>query len=120
MSLFDFFKRKPLTNEDIEKEYDKAYRKVQSQVMSSFNRAIKRRAEIEYIPQKGDDLLAKKADFIRMYSFMARSDRYYHSLKYKKGKFNSNPLWCQKWQDREQEARLAAQKRWHEIHARTR
>lgn len=122
MSIFDFFKRKEKTfsNEDIEKEYDKAKRKLQSESMPSLNRAIKRRAENTHIPQKGDDLLAKKAGFIRMYSFIARQNRYYYSLNYKKGKFNSDPLWCQKWQDHEQDARLAAQKRWHELSSNTR
>ena len=119
MGFFDFFKRKTPSNEDIEKEYDKAKNKLQSRKMPSLNRAIKRYAEEKFSPQKGIDLLAQKADFIRMYSFIARNNRHYHSLNYKKGKFNSNPLWCQKWQDHEQDARLAAQKRWHELHSRT-
>ena len=115
MNLFNFFKRKPLSNEEIEKEYDKAQRNLQSETMPSLNRAIERHAESTHIPQKGDDLLAKKASFIRMYSFIARTNRYYHSLNYKKGKFNTNPLWCQKWHDYEQDARLAAQRRWREL-----
>ena len=115
MSIFDFFKRKPLSNEDIEREYGKVQRKLQSRNMPSLEHAIERLSIKMYLPQKGDDLLAKKADFIRSYSFTARNDRYYHSVSYKKGKFNSNPLWCQKWQNHEQGARLQAQKRWREL-----
>ena len=121
MKLFDFFKRKTtFTNEDVEKEYDKAQNKLQSRKMLSLNRAIERCAEEKCSSQKGVDMLAQKADFIRMYSFTARTNRIYHSLNYKKGKFNSNPLWCQKWQDHEQMARLKAQKRWQELRSRTR
>ena len=59
--------------------------------------------------------MAKKEEFIRYCSFLARTDRYYHSLNYKKGRFNSSPLWCQKWHDHEQCARLKAQRKWREI-----
>ena len=125
MLLFDFLKRKgkPLSNEDIEKEYEKVYRRVQSEETSSFNRAIKQHAEKVYGPrkaQKGDDLLDQKAEFIHCYSFQARMNRYYYSLKYKKGKFNSHPLWTQKWHDYEQTSRLGAQKVWRELLSRTR
>ena len=123
MDLLDFFmmkKKKTYSDEDIKKEFEKNRRKMQLENNSSFNRAIKLHAERECSPQKGDDLLAKKAEFMRIYSFIARTNRYYHSLNYKKGKFNSNPLWCQEWHDYEQAERLKAQKRWRELTSRTR
>ena len=72
-------------------------------------------AEKTCAPQKGDDLLAQKAEFMRIYALRACQWHYYHTLGYKKGKFNSNPLWCQKWHDYEQAARLVAKKRWREM-----
>ena len=125
MVLFNFLKRKEKTfsNEDIEKEYERVYRRVQSEEMSSFNRAIKQHAEKVYDPrkaQKGDDLLNQKNDFIRCYSFKARMNHCYYSSRYKKGKFNSYPLWTQKWHDYEQTARLEAQKVWRELLSHTR
>ena len=117
MGFFDFFKKKNkiFSDEHIEKEYEKAWRKHQSvkAKRGSLPRAIKVYAEKKCTPQEGDDLLAKKEAFIRYYSFLARIDRYYHSLNYKKGRFNSSPLWCQKWQNQEQRARFQAQCVWH-------
>ena len=118
MKLFNFFrkkKEKPLSNEDIEKEYEKVLKKVQSRNMPSLKHTIERFAEKTCSPQKGDDLLAKKADFIRYCSFLARNNRIYYSLKYKDGKFNSVSLWTQKWHDSEQKARLSAQKKWKQM-----
>ena len=121
MSLFDFLqKKKTFSNEEIEEEYERARWKVLERNLPSFNRAIKIHAEKTCFPQARDDLLAKKADFIRIYSFIARNNRIYHSLKYKKGKFKSYPLWTQKWHDYEQDERLEAQRRWREITSHTR
>ena len=121
MSLFDFLKKKKtLTDEDIEKEYQKAQRKVQSRRTLSFEHAIERFAQKECMPQKGDDVLNLKAKFIHYYSYTSRMDCCYHTLKYKKGQFSSSPLWCQKWHDYEQDARLQAQRRWREITSHTR
>ena len=116
MFLFDFFKRKEkiLTDEDIEEEYQKSWRRVQSARAKSASliRAIEALAEKRCTPQTGDDLLAKKEEFIRYRSFVARNDQYHYSLKYKGGKFKSYPLWTQKWHDQEQAERLKAQKSW--------
>ena len=123
MKLFDFLKKKKtFSNEEIEAEYQKAKRKSQSDDARRFSliKAIQLHAEKHCSPQAGDDLLAKKADFIRYCSFIARNSRYYYSLHYKKGKFSSYPFWTQKWQDHEQQARLKAQKRWREITSHTR
>lgn len=120
MRLFNFFRKKEekLSNEEIEKEYQKSIKIIQSvdgNSCSSFVRDMKDYAERVYPPKQGVDLLTQKSEFMRIYAFRAYQWRCYYTLGHKKGKFNSIPLWCQKWQNYEQNARLAAQKRWREI-----
>ena len=123
MKLFDFFKRKKtFSDEEVEREYQKAQKKVQEvdSSIASFVRDIKKYAENTCQPHEGDDVLAQKAEFIRIYAFRARQWHYYHVLGYKKGRLGSYPLWTQKWHNYEQAKRLQASKRWCEIQSHTR
>ena len=122
MGFFNFFmnKEKTFTDEDIEKEYEKVQRKIQSRNMPSLNRAIERLARKTCTPQTGDDVLELKDNFIHCYSFKARMNRYYYSLSYKSGRLATYPLWTQKWQNHEQRARFQAQRAWREIMSHTR
>ena len=120
MKLFDFFKKKTFSSEEVEKEYQNEQRKLQSRRPSSLERAIEEYAENTYVPRKGEDLLKQKADFIRSYTYIARKNRYYYSLKHKKGKLKEVPLWTQKWHDYEQKEHLRAQHKWHEMMSHTR
>ena len=123
MALFNLFKRKKtFSNEEIEKEYQKAQRRVQKveNNYASLVRDIRKYAEDTCQPHEGDDLLAKKAEFMRIYAFRAYQWRCYHTLGYKKRKFEKSALWCQKWQNYEQEYRLTAQSAWRAMLSRTR
>ena len=117
MALFSFLKKENSPSEKIESEYQKALGKVLAADLrcSSLVRDIKRYAESTCQPQEGDDLLAKKAEFVRLYAFRAYQWRCYHTLNYKRGKFNAVPLWTQKWHDYEQGSRQEAQKKWREM-----
>ena len=117
--LFDFFKKKKnFSDEEIEEEYQKAQKKVQKveTEYASLVRDIKKYAEDTCTPHEDDDFMDKKAEFMRIYTFrVSQWGRYHTSSYYKKGKFNTIPLWTQKWHDYEQNARLQAHKRWREI-----
>ena len=118
MELFDFLKKKTFSNEKIEEEYQKALDSIQ-QVdngrCSSLTRDMKAYAEKFYSSTNMVDPLAQKSEFMRIYAFRAYQWHCYHTLGYKKGKFNSVPLWTQKWHNYEQGARLQAQKRWQQL-----
>ena len=86
----------------------------------SWVRDIKKYAEEKNQPKEGDDLLAQKAEFMRIYTFRASQWRCYYTLGYKKGRYRTVPLWTKKWHDYEQVERLKAQKRWREILSHTR
>ena len=118
MKLFDFFKKKEtFSDEEIEKEYQKAQGTVQKveKNYASLVRDIKKYAEDTCSPHEGDDFLAKKSEFMRIYTFRVSRWSQHYISGYKKGKFNTIPLWTQKWHDYEQNARLQAHKRWREI-----
>ena len=123
--MFGLFKKKEkvLSPIEIERQYQEALkrvRKIDATSCRSFVRDIKEYAQKECRPQAGDDLLEKKAEFIRLYSFRARYCSAYHIVAHKAGTLNSSPLWCQKWHDYEQQAHLCAQKKWREMVSHTR
>ncbi len=121
MKLFDFFRKKEpntFSEDEIEEEYKKAQKKVQKidgRNCASLVRSERNYAEKTCIPKMDDDPLAKKSEFMRIYAFRAQQWHYYHTLAYKQGKFNSVPLWTQKWHDYEQGERLQAQKAWNQL-----
>ena len=124
MSIFNFFKKtETFSNVEIEREYQKAIgvvRSVDEGRCASLVRDMKEYAKKFCSPKEGEDLLAQKAEFMRVYAFRAYQWRCYHTLNYKRRKFNTVPLWTQKWHDYEQNSRLKAQKRWRELTARAR
>lgn len=119
MKLFNFFqkKQKTFSDEEIEKEYQKSRKYIQKADANcfSFVRDIKKYAEETCTPKSGDDLMAQKAEFLRIYAFRAYQWRCYYTLAYKKGRLKGYPSWTQKWRDYEQRERFQAQKEWNRL-----
>ena len=122
MALFKFLGKEIPSEKRIEEEYKKAIEKVHSYDYrcTSLRRDIKRYAEKTCQPEKGEDILGKKAEFFRIYSHRAFQWRCFHSLKYKEGRLKMVPSWTQKWHDYEQKDRLKAHRKWCDMIQKTR